>query len=123
MEENNKFTESELIIGGLGALFFDIVCGVIDFLSAGIGATFTWVFQLAATGAIEWWVSQKGGSLGIFDAKRLTKYASNILPVVPTVFLIFLFSTMTHNHPKITAVATKAAGPAGKIAGKLKKAA
>lgn len=122
-EERDKFTESEMIVGGLGALFLDGVCAVVDVISAGTGAIITPIAQLFATGAIEWWVSQKGGDLGIIDAKRIAKYASNLVPAVPTVFFIFLISALMHNNPKIIEVATKAAGPAGKIAGKLNKAA
>ena len=114
-EEKEKFTESELVVGGLGALLIDGVCGAIDFVSAGISAVITPVAQLAATGAIEWWISQKGGDLGIIDVKRMGKYASNLIPVITTVFFIFLISAFIHNHPEITEVAEKSAGPAGKL--------
>ncbi len=109
-KERDKFTESEMIVGGLGALLVDGGCALADIFSAGVGAAVTPVVQLAATGAIEWWVDQKGGNLGIVDAKRIGKYASNLLPAIPTVSAIFLTSVLTHNHPKITGVAAKATG-------------
>jgi len=114
-EEHNKFTEAEMVVGGLGALFVDGVCAVIDFFTVGIGATFTWVVQLAATGGIEWWVSQKGGDMSVFTAKRFGKYASNFLPIAPTVFVIFLRSVYLHNHPKIAGIASTAGRVVGKI--------
>ena len=110
--ERNKFTEVEMIVGGLGALLVDGICAVIDIITVGIGAFITPVIQITATGAIEYWISKKGGDFSIFNAKRMGKYASNLLPVIPTVLAIFLRSAYLHNHPKV-------AGLAGKVVGKI----
>lgn len=106
MEENNKFTESEMVVGGLGFLFIDGLCFLIDLVPL-IGWMITAVIQLAATFVIEQWIKNKGGGDGGFTAKRFFKYLSNTIPYLPTTFTIFLISVLMHNHPKITATAGK----------------
>ena len=113
MSQREKFTEAEIIVGSLAAIFIDVMCGIIDFFSVGIAAiAVTPVVQTAATGAIEWWVEQKGGDLGIFDLKRFAKYAINALPIIPTTLFIFSVTVFTHNNPALVA--------AGKTVGKIK---
>jgi hypothetical protein len=120
MEEGNKFTESEIVVGSLFALGVDGICGFIDFTGVGLGISP--VIQGFAIFAIDKWVGNKGGiTLGV--GKQMTQYAAGILPVLPTTTAVFAIRVFVHNNPKIAKVATRAAGPAGKIAGKLKKVA
>ncbi|MBI4034252.1 MAG: hypothetical protein HY378_01750 [Candidatus Brennerbacteria bacterium] len=118
-QQNNKFTESELVVGGLGFLLIDGFCFFIDF-APGIGWMITAVTQTAATFAIEQWIENKGGDLGGLSAKRIGKYFLNAVPWFPTTFGIFLVSALIHNNPKVAGAVAKTAKPAGKM---LKKAA
>lgn len=120
MEEHSKFIEAEMVVGGLGFLLIDGLCFLIDLIPV-VGWVITAVIQMATTFAIEQWISNKGGEFSGFTAKRFLKYLTNAVPYLPTTFTIFLVSALMHNHPKITKVVGKMAGPAaGKV---LKKAA
>lgn len=123
-EESNKFTESEIIIGGLFALGVDGLCALIDL--TGVGTGVAPVIQGFSVFAIDRWVDSKGGtSWG--TGKQMAQYASGLVPILPTTVAVFVIRVFMHNNPKLTEVAGKvvgkiepAAGAAGKI---LKKAA
>lgn len=127
MDERNKFTESEVVVGVLGALLVDGICIAIDL--TGVGLAIAPIIQGAATFGFGWWIKSKGGApAGV--GRWLARLVPHLLPVTPilitafTVTIVFAVEVVLHNHPKAVAVATKAAGPAGKIASKvLKKAA
>jgi len=124
MEEDNKFTESEMIVGGLFALGVDGLCALIDF--TGVGTAVSPVIQGFATFAIDRWVDSKGGEvMGL--GKQFAQYSAGVIPLVPTTTGIFAIRVFMHNHPTITEVAGKVVGkiePAAGAASKtLKKAA
>ncbi len=124
MDENNKFTESEIIIGGLFTLGIDGVCALIDF--TGVGTAVSPVIQGFATFAIDRWVDSKGGEqFGL--GKQFAQYGAGLIPVLPTTTAVFTIRVFMHNHPTITEVAGKVVGkiePAAGAASKtLKKAA
>lgn len=112
-KEYKKFKESELITGGLACLFLDLGCIVIDLTGVGIALSVT--AKTFALGLIDWWIWDKGGGIPKIG-KQVGKYFANFLPLA-TVITFFVLTFM-HNHPKLTAVAGKAAGAIGKIATK-----
>jgi len=105
-EENSKFTESEMVVGGLFALGIDGICALTDL--TGVGLAITPVIQGFAVFAISQWAESKGGapaSLG----KQLAKYAAQFLPVLPTVLAVFVIEVAVHNNPALKEVAEKVA--------------
>lgn len=106
MEENNKFTESEMIIGGLFALGVDGICALIDL--TGIGLAIAPVIQGFSVFAISQWVENKGGARAGLG-KQLSKYAAQFLPVLPTVLAVFVIDVAIHNNPALAGVAEKVA--------------
>ncbi|MBI2278767.1 MAG: hypothetical protein HYU81_01745 [Candidatus Brennerbacteria bacterium] len=117
-EPKNKFTESEMIVGGFAFLGVDAVCLALDL--TGVGIALTPFLQGAATFFVEWWVKSKSGSWGALDLKRVAKYLANAIPFFPTVLFIFIVSAFIHNHPEKLRVFEKAA--AGKGGGTAKAA-
>jgi len=111
MEEDNKFSEAELLVGGFFTLGIDGLCALIDL--TGIGLFISPLIQSAATFAVSMWLQSKGGSLSF--GKEAVKYASSTLPILPTTFIVFLVSAFVHNHPKAIESAAILAGPAGKL--------
>ena len=122
-----KFTESEMVVGGFLALGVDGACAFLEFITLGYSALFTPIVQGGAVFLIDRWVAGKGGpAWGL--GKQLTQYSAGLLPVLPTTTGIFITRVIMHNNPKITATAGKVVGSispaAGGVAGKkLKKAA
>lgn len=109
MNENyKKFNEAELLIGFF--FFFGVDLVALAFDATVVGTIVAFCLQILATFVVEWWVGSKGGVIGSFDAKRFGKFFSNAIPIIPTNCAIFLVSALSHNHPKLAAVAGQAAG-------------
>lgn len=124
MDEDNKITESEMVVGGLLTLGVDGVCALIDL--TGVGLAVAPVIQSFTVFAIDKWVENKGGEpFGL--GKQFAQYGASLIPVVPTTTGTFAIRVFMHNHPKITEAAGKVVGkiePAAGAASKvLKKAA
>ncbi len=96
---HNKYLEAELIIGGLFFLTIDGVCALIDV--TGVGLAIAPVIQAAGTGAMTFWGYMKRDSAALKTSHQITKYALNLLPLLPTLFTSFVIQTYIHNHPKL----------------------
>src|SRR3989344_7083400 len=122
MDELNKFSMGEIILGGFFLFAIDVVCAFLDFL--GIGLVIAPILQAGGSFATTLWLRAKGDQDAIGLARQITKYAANILPILPTLTTAFIIETYIHNHPKLTAVTGSAGGKipgVGSIAGKVLK--
>ncbi|MEK7629967.1 MAG: hypothetical protein AAB432_01105 [Patescibacteria group bacterium] len=118
-EEINKYKEAELIIGSFAFLFIDGVCFLIDW--TGIGLAISPVIQGFGTAAQTFWAWKKGDKTALKFSRQAIKYALNILPLLPTLTIVFLVQAFVHNNPKIAEAGGKLAGSAagGGLAGPL----
>lgn len=110
MDERKKFTEAEILLGGLFTLGVDGVCMLIDF--TGIGLIVAPIIQGFTTFLIWMWFKSKGDPAAAKLGRQAAKYAANFLPVLPTTFLAFSIEVFIHNHPKAVAAVTTLAGAA-----------
>lgn len=117
-EGHNKFTEAEIVVGGLGTLFIDGVSFVLDFVPV-VGWVIATILQAATSVGTSWWLQNKGGKRAWGFERQLIKQIANFLPWVPTCFAAFMIETTLHNHPKAVGAIAKVAGPAGKAAKKV----
>lgn len=96
--EKKKIIEAEMIIGNGFCLAIDGVCALIDF--SGIGLFLSPVIQSFGIFVIDQWVGSKGGGTpGL--GKKIAKYASGILPVLPTTTAVFNIEVFLHNHENV----------------------
>lgn len=112
--EHNKFTESEVIVGVmLLTLPVDAFSFIIDW--TGVGLAIAPILQSAAMFATWLWLRSKGDTTSLKFWKQLLRYLSNLLPLIPTVTIVFFIEVYLHNHPesgvaKLTKGATMASG-------------
>ncbi|MEK7464576.1 MAG: hypothetical protein AAB617_02235 [Patescibacteria group bacterium] len=90
----NKFSISEITVGVMGTLFVDGVSALLD--TTLIGAAIMPVVQSFATWYIGRWVKSKGGTTTFL--REVVKYASNLLPWIPTTFLTFVVVVIMQNR-------------------------
>lgn len=113
-EEVNKFTEAELVVYGMLALGVDGICALLDVLV--IGLVISPIIQGAASFGTSLLLKNKGDDGAFGFGRQLAKQASNLLPVLPTVFTLLMIEAYIHNNPrKFGALA--AAGKLGKAVG------
>jgi len=98
-EEFKKYGIVEMIIGGLGFLFIDIICIVIDL--TGVGLAIAPIIQSFGTFTMNWWAWKKDDKDALKLGKQIAKYAANLLPIIPTLTIVFLATALIHNR-KIT---------------------
>jgi len=96
--EIKKFSEAEMLLGGFFTLFIDVVSALID--ATGIGLAIAPFLQSLVTFVMWVWFKSKGDKTSGDAGKQVAKYAANILPIVPTTFIVFVVSVYLHNHPK-----------------------
>ena len=111
-DEKEKFSEAEMVIGGVFVVGVDAACALIDLTVA--GAAVSPVIQSFTTFGISMWAQSKGAILSV--GPEIAKYASNVLPVVPTVTLIFSITVGLQNEwfGKTVSEAAEKAGSMGK---------
>ncbi len=104
-QEHNKFTEVELLIGGLFTLAVDGAAALIDV--TGVGAVLVApVIQWFTTFTMWLWFRSKGDPGALKMGRQIFKYAIQLLPVTPvaitalTTFIPFLIEAYLHNHPE-----------------------
>ncbi|MBI5732905.1 hypothetical protein HY967_03030 [Candidatus Jorgensenbacteria bacterium] len=107
-EEINRYNETELIAGSIIMLGIDGVCFIIDW--TGVGLAIAPIIQAGGTGALTMWAWRKGDTQALKMGRQVAKYASNALPLLPTLTLMFLIEAYMHNHPEKFAAAEKLAG-------------
>ena len=110
MDEHSKYTETEYIIGFVFFFGTDVVCAVID--TTGVGAAIAPVIQMGGTFAQTLWAWGKGDKNAVKTGRQIAKYASNALPWVPTLTVMFLAEAYIHNHPERFATLQKLEGAA-----------
>ncbi len=98
--EIKKFSEAEMLLGGLFTLFIDLISALID--ATGIGLAIAPFLQSLVTFIMWMWFKSKGDKTSGDAGKQVAKYAANILPIIPTTFIVFIISAYLHNHPKKT---------------------
>ncbi|MDO8470194.1 MAG: hypothetical protein Q7S84_04260 [bacterium] len=108
MDEHKKFTEAEMLVGVLLlTLPVDALSFLIDW--TGIGLAIAPIIQSAAMFGIWLWLRSKGDTASVKLGKQLLRYLSNLLPLLPTVTIVFLIEVYLHNHPE-TSIAKVAQG-------------
>ncbi|MFA5776806.1 MAG: hypothetical protein WC988_04625 [Patescibacteria group bacterium] len=104
-----KFSEAEIILGGLFTLTIDGISAILDAFA--VGLVISPVIQSGVTFSMWMWFKSKGDKTSGDIGKQVAKYAANALPIIPTTFVVFVVSAYVHNHPKIAGkIATKTAG-------------
>lgn len=103
MEEGNKFSAAEIVIGTLFCLFIDILAILIDV--TGVGLVIAPFLQAAGNLLTSWWLKMKGNGNAFKMGRQLTKNLVTIIPILPTNTTAFIIETWLHNHP--TAVPQK----------------
>lgn len=106
--ETNKFSEAEIILGGFFAFGVDFTCILLDLTI--VGAFITPVIQGFVTFIMWMWFKSKGDQGSGKISRQIAKYSANVLPVVPTNFIVFLIEAFIHNHPKAAQFAGQTAG-------------
>jgi hypothetical protein len=97
---HTEFRVSELLVG----FFFltlpvDALCIVIDL--TGVGLAVAPFLQGFALFCVRWWFKMKGDPNALqLNVKQVVRYLSNVLPLVPTVTIVFLIDAYVHNHPE-----------------------
>ncbi|PIP30154.1 hypothetical protein COX26_00210 [Candidatus Jorgensenbacteria bacterium CG23_combo_of_CG06-09_8_20_14_all_54_14] len=126
-EEHNKFMEVEMLLGGLFTLGVDGICFLIDW--TGVCLAIAPIIQGFTTFVMWMWFKSKGDPGALSVGRQVAKYASNMLPLLPTTLIAFAVEVYLHNHPeKFGAIqkvaALKSASGAAKAAegGTIKKA-
>ncbi len=112
-EEHNKFTEVEILLGGLFTLGVDGVCILIDI--TGIGAVLVAPVVQWFTTFVLWLRFRSKGDPGAMKmGRQIFKYAIQLLPVTPiiitafTTSIPFFIEVFIHNHPEKFAAVMKA---------------
>jgi hypothetical protein len=114
--KHEKFTEAEMLVGGLFTLGVDGICILIDL--TGVGLAISPVLQGFVTFLMWWWLKSKGDPNAAKLGRQIAKYAANFLPVLPTTFITLGIEVYIHNHPEKYGVIAKAGALAsGKPAG------
>ena len=93
--EKSKFGAAEMVIGGTFFLALDAGCALLDLTGVG-AATIAPITQTAATFGMSMWARSKGATLSV--GPEVAKYASNVLPLVPTTTLIFFITAGLQNE-------------------------
>ncbi len=109
-KDYKKFTEAEMLIGGLGTLGVDVLCLVGDIISVGIFIAVAATIKTAVKLGIDIWLKSHGDTSTSKVGKQIATYFANILPLAT--FILFVVSVLIHNHPKLAKVAAKTAGGA-----------
>src|SRR5258706_33258 len=107
--EYKKFMESEMLIGAIATLFFDVLCIVIDF--TGVGVFLVLMLKPMVLFGLDQWIKSHGGQSSADLKKLIGKFFLNELPFMT--FILFLVSVFLHNHPSIGGIVTKATGGVG----------
>lgn len=112
--ENKKFSESEMLIGGLFFLGLDGLCFLLELTAVGaLPAVFIQIFANVLMN--ELWFKNKGVDNGKF-LKQFLKYLGSAAPSGN--FWVFLVSAVAHNHPRAIKIGAQVAGAAlGGVAG------
>lgn len=111
MAEYQKIETSEKTIGSIFLGGIDGICALLDLTV--VGAFFTPVIQGAVIFCMDqFFFKSKGGNSSAKLGKQFLKYASNIIPVLPTLVTIFWVEVSLHNNQRLIALATKAASAA-----------
>jgi|GEM_PF-1841134 hypothetical protein len=77
----------------------DIICIVLDL--TGVGLVVAPFLQSFALLCVRWWFKMKGDPNALrLNIKQIARYLSNVLPLVPTVTIVFLIDVYIHNHPE-----------------------
>lgn len=106
MNEHNKFTTAEIVIGGMFTLCVDGISALFDLTV--IGMVVAIPLQAGTSFGTTLWLMSKGSKRATSLERQLIKQFSNVLPVIPTTFAAFMIETTLHNNPKF-AQAAKAA--------------
>lgn len=96
MDDHKKFSEAEIILGGLVTFFIDFACGILDAFVIGIFVSSA--IQTGVTAAMWFWFKNKGDPDVRKLGRQIAKYAANLLPWIPTTFLVFIVSAIMHNR-------------------------
>ncbi len=96
--EIKKFSEAEILLGSLFTLGVDFLSAMIDL--TGIGLAIAPIIQSGMTFLLWVWFKGKGDKTSKDVGKQVAKYAANLLPILPTTFIVFAISVYIHNHPK-----------------------
>ncbi len=95
--EDKKFGAAEMVIGGLFCFALDVGCALMDL--TGVGAlSVAPAAQTFTTFGIGMWARAKDPGATISVGTEIAKYASNALPIVPTVTLIFFVTVGLQNE-------------------------
>lgn len=106
-EEINKFNAAEIVVGSMAGLFIDAICFLIDLTGIGLGiAPF---IQSFAMFGFSWWLKSKGSSSAFKLNRQIARQLSNLLPLIPTVTVVFGIDVFMHNHPEKFAAAVAVA--------------
>lgn len=86
----------------VGLLVITIPVDVVSFLIdwTGVGLFLAPILQGAAMFATWFWLHSKGDKSSLKFGRQLGRYVSNILPLLPTVTIVFLIEVYLHNHPE-----------------------
>ncbi len=94
-----KVSLGEIVLFGLILFIVDVFCTLLDF--TGIGAAVTPFIQAGFTAMMTaWFYWSKKDKAVTKLGRQIIKYASNLLPWVPTLFVVFVVEAYMHNHPK-----------------------
>ncbi len=91
------FSTAEMVVFGCILGGVDFISGLLDLTL--IGAVPATMLQAFTTWGIEQLQKSHGATnLGKISAKRFGKYVVNLVPVIPTVVVIFIVSAIMHNR-------------------------
>ena len=114
-EETNKFNAAEIVVGSMAGLFVDGLCILIDLTGIGLGISpFIQGFTMFG---FSWWLKSKGSPNAFKLNRQIGKQLSNLLPLLPTVTIVFWIDVFGHNNLKTTSFLSQKIP--GKLASKL----
>ena len=96
MGNYEKFSTAEIVLGSLLTLFADFFFAVLDVFI--IGVIIGPILQGGVTFGMQIWFRSKGDPDAMNIGRQIVKYAANFLPLLPTTFIVFIWSTFTHNR-------------------------
>ncbi len=108
---HQKIEVGEMVLYTLLAILVSGACAILDLFVVGLlispllNAAFVLILDYTL-------LKPRGGQTTGKIGRQIAKYAAGLIPILPTSVAVLWFEIVNHNHPKLTALATKTGGAA-----------
>ncbi len=106
--EENRFSLSEIVVGGIFVFTTDSICALLDVFTLESTAIIDWIIRNGVAAILWMWFKKKESS-AMGTGKLVFKFFGNITPFFINTIMFFI-DTYAHNHPEKFAAIEKVAG-------------